>query len=531
MTDILSLIGLSIGLLVVFSFALVSSDVEQIKANWATRRCEIPIMMSAFLYKPSFYTGSASQFSSENFAFCTRKLADDVIKAAFAPLFGIAAQQAGAQQSLAGPMNSIRIMIQNGWKQFANMMDQQFRQYKALIVRATATYHHIRFAMGRVGAMVTSFIYLAFSLLTTMNNTFTFMMNMLLIFIGIMAAMILFLWFGILPFLGIIIPTITLFATASSETDGWLSPDVDGGLIGAFCVDPEASVFMADGSLKPLKDITLGDSLQPLRGHKEKNIVTGILSVNAESEPLVVVQGVLMSQSHRVLYKGQWILAKQHPEAVQTNHRLPTLICLNTSHHGVAVRTQQGTILYVGDWEEIDSVEGQRQWIDWVHLKLNGSPHRTVRYPTSVPLCGNAVQVCCQRRGWIPLHAIQRGDSVLGQRGFTKVTGIYEGQLYVDTLPNTPDWITDGVWVQHNRFWTTRSSAVRETDEDKHRVLHGKQLVTAEGTFLIQQSTGISVVRDFTEVGVEAIAESYSWLDVAINKKAQPNQKCAQVYS
>ncbi|NBR26169.1 MAG: hypothetical protein EBU08_20770 [Micrococcales bacterium] len=127
MTDYLSLIALSIGLLVAFSFALVSSDVAEIKANWATRRCEIPIMISAFLYKPSFYTGSASQFSSENFAFCTRKLADEVIKVAFAPLFGIASQQAGAQQSLAGPMNSIRIMIQNGVRSIYYMVKNQQR--------------------------------------------------------------------------------------------------------------------------------------------------------------------------------------------------------------------------------------------------------------------------------------------------------------------------------------------------------------------------------------------------------------------
>jgi hypothetical protein len=44
-------VGLTAGL----AFMLVSGDIQNIKENWDTRRCELPIMIMGSLFKPSSF--------------------------------------------------------------------------------------------------------------------------------------------------------------------------------------------------------------------------------------------------------------------------------------------------------------------------------------------------------------------------------------------------------------------------------------------------------------------------------------------
>lgn len=516
----LGLIGTVVLLTASFSFMIASANIEEIKNNWEKNRCQVPIMVSAGLFMPHYYTGTATQFAKENFEFCTKQIADGVIKIGFAPFFTLAKELMGVQNVMSGPLNSVRVMIRKAVDTFTDYMQSQYLQYKALVVRLTKTTHHLRFAMGRIQGIVVAIIYAMYSMLTLVNNTVKMAMIAAWVFVGILAALIFFLWFGILPFLFIIIPLVAILVTADVQTEGWLSPFSDGGIASAFCVDPEAQVILPDGTRKSLKELRVGDCIHAATGKATENRITGRLVVDASKESLVSIHGIRMSTTHRVLYNKKWILAKDHPEAVVCTDTLKELICLNTSQHSVPIATADYGVLYVGDWEEVDSWEGQRKWIDWVHLKLNGGFDKVHRYPTSVPLCGNKVQVACQKRGWVSLEEIQIGDIVLGESGWTHVRGVYSGHIDVEELPKYPDWISDGVWVKANRYWLTRGNGIHQTESKGVRsILSGLQLVTDDGTFLIKQSSGVSLVRDFTEVGADAISESYSWLDTAINKK------------
>jgi hypothetical protein len=494
---------------------IASANIEEIKNNWEKNRCQVPIMVTAGMFMPHYYTGTATQFAKENFEFCTKQIADGVIKIGFAPFFTLAKELMGVQNVMSSPLNSVRGMIKKAVDTFTDYMRTQYLQYKAVVIRLAKTTHHLRFAMGRVQAITTALVYTFYSALTLINNTVKMAMTAAWVFVGILAALIIFLWFGILPFLFIIVPLVAILVVADVQTDGWLSPFSDGGIASAFCVDPDANVILPDGTRKPLKELRVGDYIH---GAGE-NRITGRLVVDASKESLVSIQGIRMSTTHRVLYNKKWILAKDHPEAILCADKLKELICLNTTKHSVPIATGNSGVLYVGDWEEVDDWKGQRQWIDWVHMKLNSGFDKVHRYPTTVPLCGNKVQVSCQKRGWVSLEEIQLGDSILGETGWTQVRGLYSGQFDVEELPKYPDWISDGVWVKANRYWLTRGNGVHDAGTTGQHTLSGLQLVTEDGTFVIKQLSGISLVRDFTEVGADAISESYSWLDTAINKK------------
>ena len=505
MTEYLSLIVVTLLLTAGFAMLVASADIEEIKGDWNKRRCEVPVIIVGNLFKPSNDPKTPMEFSADNFRFCVKNLADEVLKVAFAPLMAVAGQQMNATNMMAGPMNSIRAMIANGMKSFSDIFATQYKQYTAVQVLVTKIWHHIKFAMGRVGAIVTSIVYFGLSASVLVQNTMKLIMNVILIFIGIMAAMILLIWFGIIPFIGIIITMITLLASADSQTGGWIS----GGSAnaGPFCVDPEALIVMADNSKKPLESIKVGDSLSS--NSSGINLVTGILRVSSETHKIVSINGVRMSESHPVFYK-EWIRAGVHPEAISLDIKLKELICLNTTNHSALMYGTENVI--VGDWDEASEEEDQKRWVTWVSKILNDDLVLQ-KVPTSVPLCSDSVRVCTPDKSWVCIDTINIGDKILGRDGYTRVIGIYTG--IVNSKSKTSDWISDGVWIYKNKAWVTASGIVSDGSE----ILSGRFLVTESETFYLMSNSDVSLVRDFTEVGASRLNDCYSWFEDEINKK------------
>lgn len=504
MTGFIALIATTILLTGLFAIVVASVDIEEVKGDWSKRRCEIPIIFTGGLYKREGDPRSSLEFSQDNFQFCIRTVVDNVLKVAFAPLYLLAIQQKDTQNSMTGPLNSVRAMITKGKQTFSSILDKQYRQYTAIYVEMTKTFYRINSAMNRIGALVTTMVYIGLTGGFLAQNTLRLIVNVVLIVVGIISAMILLIWFSIIPFLVVITAVVTAITVGDIATEGWLlGSDTD---TGAFCVDPEALIKMADGNYIPLKNIVVGDRLF-------EGKVTGVLRVDSSKETIVSIDGVSMSTSHRVLHNSKWILAKDHPDA-KPSTMLKELICLNTTTHSVPVKGDTN-ILYVGDWEEISNYFHTMKWIDWVNSKLNKEIIKNCRYPTTVPLFSPSVKVATPE-GWVESKNIKLGQMILTDKGYTKVIGLYKGQILTDE-PKNPEWVSDGLWMKSHSVWLTRDAGVKEKNDGN--VLEGLCFITEEGTFYIQSNTHVYLVRDFTEVGSEAISESYSWLDEAINKK------------
>jgi hypothetical protein len=230
-----------------------------------------------------------------------------------------------------------------------------------------------------------------------------------------------------------------------------------------------------------------------------------------------------MSESHRVKVNDTWILAKDHPNAIQMRHeQLPRLICLNTTAHEVILETEFGNSLCVGDWEEVTDEEGRRAWIDAVHVALNPIHSQLKKYPTVVPLVSATTCVQHEHGNKTPIGSIHIGDSILTSNGnYTRVIGLYKGQFKCSRAAVNPDWISDGVWIhERGETWSTAAamaSGVREDEEG--RPIEGVFLVTEDEQFMIWQDGKQVLVRDFTEIGAGQIDQTYEMLDAHMNKK------------
>jgi hypothetical protein len=411
------------------------------------------------------------------------------------------------------PLNNIRGMIRtNVWEPFAKVLDKQFRQFSLIQATLYGIWARLRNIMERISGVVFSTLYIGLSVNVLIQNLFQFIFKVILIILGVMVALIILLFFVLFPFIPMIISVIAVIGAV-------LGGAAVSGMAGAFCVDPEVDVRLANGKKKKLNDIEIGDVLYSKSSDK-KNIVTGILKVNASDIDLCDIKGILMSGSHRIKYLDCWILAREHPEAIRVYKNLDYLICLNTLTHEVPIISSTGEIVMVGDWEEVDTEEGQKAWISMVNLQLNGGSISLKEYPTAVPLVSPKIKVMKEDTGFIPINKVKIGDYILSkQNQYTRVTGIYSGILETMESIKDPEWISDGVWIQRGvRFWSTTSSGILH-EKDASNKLYGIFLITESETFMIERKGSLHCVRDFTEIGASNIEKTYDILDTFINKK------------
>ena len=489
---------LTIGLTALFSILVSSADIKNVMANWDTRRCEIPIIFSAFLFKPGYDTRSSSDFSTDNFRFCVNKMAKEVAAAGMAPFFAILGQQVSVANGVAPIMNNMRGMISKSWGDFGGILKEKYRIFSHIMVNFSTIFQRMKFAMGRVSAIGIALVYQALALGNVIVSTLKLSMIVVLIVSGILSAMMLFMFYVLLPLqAAVIAPTMAIAGIGLAI----LNSSGDAGDTSGFCCDPHTLVKMKDGSYKHLYEVHIGNELYSQEG-TTPNIVEGVMLVDAKGVSLVSVGGVLMSGTHRVLHNGTWLLAREHPDVTTppSGTHLERLICLNTTTHSVPLEK-----ITVGDWEEVSTEEGRKAWIDFVATTL-GSPRPPI-YPESVPLAKfNSTDVFdCKKNKWVSIQSVRLGDTIAGKRETGVVKGIYYGNARMKSS------LSDGVWIKKSSGWSLDTENFTKKEG-------GIFLVTDSGSFILRNETGIHLVRDFTEVGEENLESCYEMLSDILQK-------------
>lgn len=72
------------------------------------------------------------------------------------------------------------------------------------------------------------------------------------------------------------------------------------------CFSGEAGVYLADGQVKPAKDIQVGDKLATPEGCTEVQART-IQAVGCAKELVCIGDALLISPSHRIMWEGRWV--------------------------------------------------------------------------------------------------------------------------------------------------------------------------------------------------------------------------------
>ena len=172
--------------------------------------------------------------------------------------------------------------------------------------------------------------------------------------------------------------------------------------------------------------------------------------------------------------------------------------------------------LLFADWEELPSTaQFAKAWDNIVQDMINFTGFKSTFVPKHAPCLDMSMKVRTFQGGLVALMNIKRGDWIFDGVKWTKVIGICSREVN-GGIGDKGSRISDGVWVLNSdNIWRHPS---KQCDKWKWQ---GIQLITESGKFRVYTADLKTsyIVRDFTEVGYDQLAESYVREDRLILEK------------
>ncbi len=479
------------------SYLLTRSYRQEIMANWSERRCDLPVMVMASMYKPPEDTRSESEFANDNFSFCSRMMANSLFKILLTPVLLLIGKQIDLTSSLDQITNIIRIMMSNLMDTFRGILDPFYRRFLLIGRQFANGFQKIMSAMDRIFGIAVSAIFMGISATRASLNLVDFVIKVVLIIMGILIGIFILLFFVLFPVTPVILSTLAVLSAVGIGVAG----------AGVFCFDPQTEVCLDDGKMKPICKIQVGDKLLG------NDSVLGVLLT--EKEPNTAMydyKGIFVSGSHIVWEEGEWKPVEDSHYAVPMPHHTERLYSLRTQSRTMTVHNKVfGSTVLFRDWEEISGDITDKEWDKMVQTMLSNT-HIDTATSEQDPCFSAKCQVEKDGR-LVPAGTIRIGDRIRDEDSLTRVIGIYTGSTYVGEESLEGKWHTDGVW------WKGDNWIHRPVDQTGARLTQGVHFVTESGSFWIHTDQHSGIVRDFTEVGHTRLPQTMDFLLRCLNEK------------
>ena len=482
MPIIITIVGLTIG-----AGALIARmGRKAVMADWANRRCEIPIMFAGSFYKPDSDPRSPGEFSSDNFSFCIKQLQKSAMGTAFAAPLKLFEKQVAAAKTIAESQNSNKEGIANLLNGIVGQILGDF--YKRIHIftdQFSRIIQRFRMSYERVAGAVNSIALAGISMMQALFNAYNTVILVVIIILSVIAGVFILFFFSLFPFIPMLLSTVAVLAGAGYAV---------GGLANVFCFAPETQVEMADGTQQQIVGLQIGDILAG------GGVVEGMYMMDGRGADMYMLDRVIVSGDHLVWNEAadHYCPVSEHPAARRPAAAAGPLFvyCPLISNRSLWAGGH-----WFRDWEEIEEASEDR-WHSLISGMLGSSAPIPVTHTAG--FADGITAFSRKYMTWIPVCFIEIGDSVLIDNTaglkFTPVLGktVIEGEYDADLQLGPATWIyADNEW---------KHPAVNYLTEGR---LHN--LITKAGQFLVRTPTGQHYVRDAFEVGVGRINETYAF--------------------
>ncbi len=415
---------------------LATGTLRDVTDNWSRYRCNPAVMPFAELF---------GYDSSENLKYCVRAMMQSQSGEFFKPIYGVLGEYSTSLGLIVNTMQGFRQMLGNFKLSTDSFIGGVMAKIQALMFQLRITFMRMQTLMGRVYGTMYSMVWLGTSSITAGLNL------------------------------------------ADNDLVNFMFE---------FCFAPDTPIRMVDGTVKPIREIQMGDMLEG--GVR----VTSTLVFKGDRTPMVRIGDEVMSAAHRVFCENAWIPASQHPSALPTPS-IPLLYCLNVEGH--AFRTGGG--LLVADYDESEDPQAiaAAQRVAEVHLNGGGSSSQV----------GAAVDYAL---GWDAEAHIHLADGSW-KRGGDLALGdtLYGGATVCGLVRESCDYVRNygGVLVSAaqlvyvNNVWR-RAETIAGTAQSEPAVL--MQIVTDICAPLCLRNPAQKApifLRDYREVAVPDMEEPY----------------------
>jgi len=272
------------------------------------------------------------------------------------------------------------------------------------------------------------------------------------------------------------------------------------GIIAGFdtcCFAPDTPIAMADGSIKTIAAVRIGDHLA------SGDEVTSTYLFEGAGVPMIRIHGIHVSENHYLIGpEGTMIQAGAHPAAIKAPC-LNRLWCLGTSNNRISVMSSEGRIMEFADYEESeeDAVITEVQAV--AETLLNG-PDRVgppvLDYSLGVD---PTILVLLKHSVWKPMTDIQIGDELING---AVVTGLVE-EVCEDQC-ETPDhfYVSAAQLIQRGDDWIR---AAHIWPRVARTSVMAQLMVTENKPIVVGNSKHSFLIRDYSEISHPAMQAPY----------------------
>ena len=338
--SIILIIILTILLLLFIAYSVIMQNIAPIKANWETERCKPQnIPFAGYINKPKEST--ISEFTQENFNYCTQNIIVDVTTVAVSPLTMITDSLTNLYTSISNSIQSIRDMINSIRINLTNIISEILGKLVNITIPLRQITLSISDALGRTTAILVSVYYVVVGSYDVLGSVFgAFQQITELLLIPVIASITIFYALFLFP-LAIAPSIVALILTVLIGINIYINSVISGNNIG--CFDKNTQINMLDGSSKSIIDIKVGDILI------HNNIVTDtFIFCSKNVEIYKLPDNTIVSGTHYIKYNNLWIQVKNHPKRERLyNYIEPFIYCMNTSSKRILIGNNE----YL-DWDD-----------------------------------------------------------------------------------------------------------------------------------------------------------------------------------
>lgn len=333
-------------LLVSYCFAVIYS--QPIKDDWVNQRCNPSVMpFAGIINAPAGQ--SATDFTKENFDYCTQNVVKGVTGNAVQPLTFVTDSLTKVFTKVQDGINKVREMFNKIRLQIRAVAEEIMGRVMNMMIPLQQIIIGMKTMLGRTQGVLTAGLYTLLGSYYTLSSLMGSIAQMIVTILIALAAMVAAFWavpftWGLATantaiFLAISIPMVIIlsFMTSKLKVGSNLKiPHIK-------CFDEFTPIQMKDGEFKPIREINVGDELWGA------DQVTAIFKVTTEGSRMYRLNNIIVSDSHLVQLKEKFIKVGDHPDSIPfDDYGSPYLYCLNTTSKFIRINDH-----VFSDWDEI----------------------------------------------------------------------------------------------------------------------------------------------------------------------------------
>lgn len=349
--SVILIILITIILLLLISYSYIMINITPIRNNWVAERCKpYVIPFAGIINAPEGM--SATDFTQENFTYCMQNVTSSLAEDAVSPLTFITSSLTMVANIIQNSINAIREMVNKVRNSIQSVTQEVMARLSNFIVPLQQIMIKIKDMLMKTQGVFTSVLYTLFGSYFTLKSLLGAIAQLVIkILIGLAVAIAI-LWLipftwgaaavgtGVFAIIAAFMTYILVFMKDVLHVQSGLKiPKIK-------CFDKNTLIKLKDGSEKKIIDICLGDILA------NDGIVTVKFKVETIGSQMHVLNNVIVSDTHKVLYNNKFIHVSQHPFARKMAfYDEPYLYCLNTSKKEIVIND-----VVFSDWDEINNM-------------------------------------------------------------------------------------------------------------------------------------------------------------------------------